>query len=536
MNDEDAYERSADLRLLDLSRRSLGVSQTASPWRHAGTSRVDLLAEDEAPARPAGPLLLVHFVARPPSGLIAGARLTLAVAIQNEGADDAVGVVLRIGYGKGIRPLETDAKRDDDALDADAVTALFENGLTMGTIRGGERRTVVATAIIEPGIGPVLVEADVRAASAPIIAASPIALERAVPAGQPAAARPLPAPTSVTTAPVVIPDAAPIAPPLESTESPFYELEPEEAMVFEAADAAISSAARVPPLASVVEVATPTPIVKPIPPVEAPTPALPAALVAPAPVAPAPVAPGLVAPALVAPAPVVSPVAVEPAVRTASPIAPTAPVAAQAPSPERPLVLARTIDRARLDAIGGMFASSGVGMLAHFLLANLIAAGRSPDESDPFGLATFIEEQTTVLNRLWVAKRLRKSMDVAEMPARIEPLAPLSRERIASAGSLVASIAGPERDFVNSAIARGSLTFLRARQIALILQPTAVSDGERAVPVPALVEYAKRAQNLMTKYALRAATKTPDEALATVDPVLDGYAKDVLAYLETIAR
>jgi len=183
-----------------------------------------------------------------------------------------------------------------------------------------------------------------------------------------------------------------------------------------------------------------------------------------------------------------------------------------------------------------MFASSGVGMLAHFLLANLIAAGRSPDESDPFGLATFIEDQTTVLNRLWVAKRLRRSMEVSDAPVRIEPLAPLSRERIASAGSLVAIIAAPERDFVNKAIARGSLPFLRARQIALILQPTAVSDGERAIPVPALVEYAKRAQNLMTKYALRAATKTPDEALAAVDPVLDGYAKDVLAYLETIAR
>lgn len=530
MNDEDAYERSADLRLLDLSRRSLGVSQTASPWRHAGTSGVDRLAEDEDPARPAGALLLVHFVARPPSGLIAGARLTLAVAIQNEGADDALGVVLRIGYGQGCRPLETDAKRDDDALDADAVTALFENGLAMGTIRGGERRTVVATAIIEPGIGPVLIEADVRAASAPIIAASPIALERAAPAGQRAAARPSPAPTSVATAPVVIPDAAPIAPPLETTESPFYELEPEEAMVFEAADAAISSAAPVAPFASVVEVATPTRIVKPIPPLEAPAPALPADRVTPATVTPATVTPAPVTLAPVTPAPV------EPLIRTAPPIAPAPPVAAQSPSPERPLVLARTIDRGRLDAIGGMFASSGVGMLAHFLLANLIAAGRSPDESDPFGLATFIEEQTTVLNRLWVAKRLRKSIDVAEVPVRIEPLAPLSRERIASAGSLVANIAGPERDFVNSAIARGSLTFLRARQIALILQPTAVSDGERAVPVPALVEYAKRAQNLMTKYALRAATKTPDEALETVDPVLDGYAKDVLAYLETVAR
>ena len=482
MNDDNAYERSADLRLLDLSRRSLGVSQTASSWRHTGTSRVDLLAEDEAPARPAGPLLLVHFVAQPPTGLIAGARLTLAVAIQNEGADDAVGVVLRIGYGQGCRPLDTDAKCDDDPLDADAVEALFENGLAMGTIQGGGRRTVVATAIIETGLGPILVEADVRAASVPIIAASPIALERAAPAGQRA------------TATVLIPDAAPVAPLLESTESPFYELESEEAMVFEAVDAAISTAAPVAPVAFVA-----------------------------------------------APAAVVPPVAPKPAVITESPLAdppaaPSAPVVAQASSPERPLVLVRTIDRGRLDAIGGMFASSGVGMLAHFLLANLIAAGRSPDESDPFGVAAFIEEQTTVLNRLWVAKRLRKSMDVAEGPVRLEPLAPLSRERIASAGSLVASIAGPERDFVNSAIARGSLTFLRARQIALILQPTGVSDGERVVPVPALVEYAKRAQNLMTRYALRAATKTPDEALATVDPVLDGYAKDVLAYLETIAR
>jgi len=264
-------------------------------------------------------------------------------------------------------------------------------------------------------------------------------------------------------------------------------------LVFEAVDAAISTAA---------------PILPTTPAVGAPT-------------SPAP-------PVVTAPVILVAPVA--------SPPLAEAPPVAQAPVPERPLVLVRTIDRARLSAVSGMFASAGVGMLAHFLLANLIAAGRSPDESDPFGLAAFVEQQSIILNRLWVAKRLRKPMDVADAPVRIEPLAPLSRERIASAGSLIASIAGPERDFVNKAIARGSLPFLRARQIALILQPTAVSDGEGSTPVPALVEYAKRAQNLMTKYALRAATKTPDEALATVDPVLDGYAKDVLAYLETIAR
>lgn len=502
MNNENAYERSADLRLLDLSRRSLGVSQTASPWRHTGTSRVDLLAEDEAPARPAGALLLVHFVARPSSGLIAGARITLAVAIQNEGADDAAGVVLRMGYGQGCRPLESDAKRDDDVLDADEVEALFGNGLAVGTIPGGARRTVVATALVEPGIGAVLVEADVRATSAPVIAASPIALERSTPAGQRVATQaaltqsvPTQSESAKTPAPaIVIPDAAPVAPPIQVGESPFYELEAEEAMVFEAVDAAISTSAPIVAAAPAAPIKTPPPV------------------------------------------PAAASTAVKGPARVDRPIAPAAPVAASAPSAERPLVLVRTIDRARLDTIAGMFASSGVGMLAHFLLANLIAAGRSPDESDPFGLAAFIEEQTTVLNRLWVAKRLRKSMDVADAPARIEPLAPLLRERIAFAGSLVASIAATERDFVNKAIARGSLPFLRARQIALILQPTAVSDGERAVPVPALVEYAKRAQNLMTKYALRAATKTPDEALATVDPVLDGYAKDVLAYLETIAR
>ena len=490
MSDENAYERSADLRLLDLSRRSLGVSQTASPWRHTGTSRVDPLAVDETPARPAGALLLVHFVARPAAGLIAGARVTLAIAIQNEGADEAAGVVLRIGYGTGCHPLETGAKLDDDTLEAGAAEALFGSGLPLGTILGGGRLTVVATALVESGLGPVLVEADVRASSAPIIAASPIALERAMPGGPRPVLRGEPAKTA---APSVMPDASPLAPPIESIESPFYELEAEEAMVFEAVDAAISTAA---------------PILPTTPAVGAPTSPAPTVVTAP----------------VILVAPVASPPFAE------------APPVAQAPVPERPLVLVRTIDRARLSAVSGMFASAGVGMLAHFLLANLIAAGRSPDESDPFGLAAFVEQQSIILNRLWVAKRLRKPMDVADAPVRIEPLAPLSRERIASAGSLIASIAGPERDFVNKAIARGSLPFLRARQIALILQPTAVSDGEGSTPVPALVEYAKRAQNLMTKYALRAATKTPDEALATVDPVLDGYAKDVLAYLETIAR
>ena len=483
MKEDAAYERSADRRLLDLSRRALGVAeQPSSPWRHSGRSPIDLLAEDSVGARPPGALLKVHFVVRPSTDLIAGARVTLAVAVENEGADEARAVVARIGYGSAVRPLPGDAKLDETALDDGAVDDLFGAGLGLGTIPGGERRTIVATALVDAGLDPIILEANVRSADAPIIAAAPVALQRG-------AARPMPTPhvpPAIATPSFPDPrDAAPLAPEAAAIETPFYELEPEESLVFEAADAALSTAA---PL----DVPT-SPMRQPIP--EAAS----------------------------------SPVIQAPAAM---------PIAAPPPEPEeaRALVLVRRIDRARLEAIRSMFASAGVGMLAHFLLANLIAAGQSPDESDPFGLARFIDEQTTVLNRLWVAKRLRKPMEVSDSNVALEPLAPLLRERTAPEGSLVVRISGPQRAFVNSAIASGALPFLRARQIALVLQATAVVENGAVVAVPALVEYAKLAQNMMTKYALRAATKTPDEALATVDPVLDGYAKDVLTYLDTIAQ
>ena len=471
MNDEVDYERSADMRLVELSRQSMGAAPAAaSPWRHTAVSRVDLLAKDDVPAQPVGALLKVHFVARPAVGLIPGARVTFAISIENEGGEPAPDLVARIGYGQGCSPLFDDAKLDDEELDHAAIEALFGGGLALGELASRVRRTVIATARIDAGLDAIVVEADIRAVGVPILTAPPIALGRgklgstAVPS-----ARVESTPAHVTT-----------PAPEPSAETPFYELEPEESIVFEAADAALSTAA---------------PVVPP--------------------------------PALAAP--IASPPIAVPAAVVLVPALPEPPA-------DPPLVLVRRIDRARLDAVSGMFASAGVGMLPHFLLANLIAAGQSPDESDPFGLGRFIDEQTTVLNRLWVAKRLRKPMDVSESIVRVEPLAPLSRVRTGAEGVLVARLAEPEREFVNTAIARGSVPFLRARQIALILQATAIVENGDVVLVPALIEYAKRAQNLMTKYALRAATKTPDEALATVDPVLDGYAKDVLTYLDTIAR
>ena len=534
MKPEDDFERSADLRLLELSRDAIGATRAApSGWRHREMSRVDLLAEDEEPARPAGALLNVHFVARPAAGLIPGAQVTLAIAIDNDGDGAAENVSLRIGYDASLAPTSAGSRIDDDEMPEADVDALFGAGVDLGTIAPRERRTAIILVGIRPGVGPIVVEAVVRTGNAPVLAAPPLALERAGTAAAPVARITSPAIAAPSSAPTIQED----VPHADETETPFYELDAQEEIVYEAADAALSTAAPIlkptaeltPQAAeSVAPILNDEPIalvtIEPIVTVSVE----PIVAVSVEPVASVPAAEAVVTP-LPSPAALLTAEA-KPKSNARDQI-PAKPLGA-----DRKLVLVRRLDRARFDAVSAMFRSAGVGMLAHFLLANMLAAGNSPDESDPFGLARFLDEQTVVLNRLWVAKRLRKPMEVRENPVNVASIAPLPRERTGQSGALVASVGELERTFINNAVESGSITFLRARQITMMLQATGVVEDGLTVPVSSLVEYAKRAQNLMTKYALRAATKGPDEALATVDPVLDGYAKDVLMYLEKIVR
>ena len=501
MRPEDDFERSADLRLLELSRDAIGATRAApSGWRHREMSRVDLLSEDEEPARPTGALLNVHFVARPTVGLIPGAQVTLAIAIDNDGDGAAENVSLRIGYDASLTPTSAGARIDDDEMPEADVDALFGAGVDLGTIAPRGRRTAIILVGIRPGVGPIVVEAVVRTGNAPVLAAPPIALERAGAATASAPRITLPAIAAPSSAPTILED----VPHADEAETPFYELDAQEEIVYEAADAALSSAA---------------PILEPVVPKPAPV-----------------ISPAAPTPRVASRESIVEsrPDVVEPLIAAPAPIA--APTPSGSPVVERQLVLIRRLDRARLEAVSAMFRNAGVGMLAHFLLANMLAAGNSPDESDPFGLARFLDEQTIVLNRLWVAKRLRKPMEVRENAVNVASIGPLPRERTGANGALVASVGALERTFINNVVESGSIPFLRARQITMMLQSTGIVEDGITVPVPSLVEYAKRAQSLMTKYALRAATKGPDEALATVDPVLDGYAKDVLTYLEKIVR
>lgn len=534
MKPEDDFERSADLRLLELSRAAIGATRAApSGWRHREMSRVDLLAEDEEPARPAGALLNVHFVARPAAGLIPGAQVTLAIAIDNDGDGAAENVSLRIGYDASLAPTSAGSRIDDDEMPEAEVDALFGAGVDLGTIAPRGRRTAIILVGIRPGVGPIVVEAVVRTGNAPVLAAPPLALERAGTAAAPAARITSPAIAAPSSAPTIQED----VPHADETETPFYELDAQEEIVYEAADAALSTAAPIlkptaeltPQAAeSVAPILNDEPIAlvtsEPIVTVSVE----PIVIVSVEPVASVPAAEAVVTPL---PSTAALPAAEAKPKSNARNQIPAKPLGA-----DRQLVLVRQLDRARFDAVSAMFRSAGVGMLAHFLLANMLAAGNSPDESDPFGLARFLDEQTVVLNRLWVAKRLRKPMEVRENPVNVASIAPLPRERTGQNGALVASVGELERTFINNAVESGSITFLRARQITMMLQATGVVEDGLTVPVSSLVEYAKRAQNLMTKYALRAATKGPDEALATVDPVLDGYAKDVLMYLEKIVR
>jgi hypothetical protein len=248
---DERFEVSADMRLLDLQRKSLGL---ASPEKPAWTSRggLDLphAADEPAPPAPGGAVLSAQVDAAPRTGLIPGALVTLTLALANGGDAEAPGVrvSLPLPLSASFRAgtLEIDGRRADDE-DADA---LFGEGLALGAVPAGSRRTLVVRVLVERGTDDLIFAPHVSAAAGAVVGPGALRLRRGA-------------------APAV-----PVEP-----ERPFYE--PDEAEDAEPLDLPA------PPSVTVVQPAEMPPVLPPPPPVAiAPPPAVPQQP-APAPNAPA---------------------------------------------------------------------------------------------------------------------------------------------------------------------------------------------------------------------------------------------------------
>ena len=237
MNREPDFESSADMRLLELQRSSLGL---IAPERVAWETRyaVDSAPGIETPEAPtpAGAILAVTLTATPPGEVIPGTVVTYALSVVNDGAAPATGVTAAVPLPGSVAYRLGSFQIDGRPADDNAADQLFGSGLALGTVAPGSRGTLLWKVGVRMGTKPLLVIPHVRANNAPIIGGGPLLVERkgttTAFAGELAAAdRALFEPKPLI--PVEI----------AAEELPIYELDAEETIVYEAADAALSSAA-----------------------------------------------------------------------------------------------------------------------------------------------------------------------------------------------------------------------------------------------------------------------------------------------------
>jgi uncharacterized repeat protein (TIGR01451 family) len=492
MND-DRFERSADMRLMDLQRTRIGAPAPRLDWERLGGALPHASGapvEDEPAQR--GALLSATLDAQPRSGLIPGAQVTASIAIVNDGTDAVAGIraVLPLPAGLRFAPgsLRIDAAERDDESAADLLGA----GIALAPLGPGERRTVVLRFAVERGLDDVTLLPHVRADDGTGITG-------------PRGLRLTRGPTRVLES-------------LAAPERPFYELDDEEAALeAEAHDDA----------APVFAVVQPSEHFEPVlpPPPEPPMPEPPV------------MEPPAMEPPVSEPAPEPEPEA-EP-VAVAAALAPSGPQAVGNGS----FVLEVTLDRSRVASLRGLFAGKPLGMLAHYLVLNALAVRRPlAGDGDTAALTAFLEHQERLLSRALITTRLGKTIAPESVAAPLPPFPPDLPERDGSfalapapagALTLVRVFRPSEVAFIARTLGNGSAhPFLRAAQFFVGLAPgdAAHDDADaRARVAAALLTYATQAAASISRIFLRAKLSRSVALFRESDPELDAAGGAALA-------
>ncbi|MDE2482975.1 MAG: hypothetical protein KGN02_12400 [bacterium] len=495
MNLDPDFELSADMRLLELQRAALGL---APPNRTAWQSRAladnaGIAPSEEPVPQQRSAVLAVELTATPSGGVIPGAVVTLALSVANDGAAPARGTIVAVPVpgGAAFRPgsFVMDGRDGGD----DAAEHFFGSGLPIGELAAGTRRTFVWKLGVRLGTKPLLLAPVVRAEGAGVVGARALAVSRKeTPSALFAAEIERADPALYTPKPLI-----PVAIPAD--ELPIYELDAEEEIVFEAADAALSSAA-------------PPPAPKPAPP---------------PPPAPEP-----------APAAIVEP----------EPVVEREPIVAPVPIPEPPreaVVLYGRFDRATLAFFERTFnGSKPPTILSHCIFASALACATPAAGDDAIGLKAHLAAQSQILHRAQLHERLGKKEPIAEyageLLAALERIAPapvVDAVPAADALALVAEIEEPTRAVLAKiAEDRARWDFVKARQLTLALQAQRVAgrprdDAAAAALENALRVYAQTSMTVLQKLFVRLRIDRTTGVLFQNEAQLDAAARALVAAL-----
>ena len=500
---KDPFEASADMRLLSWQRAALGIEEPSVNRWTSDTSleMAGALVEDGTPAL-AGAAITMMTSASPVKGLIPGALVTLSIALHNEGT-------ARVAELAVVAPIPGSAMLRAGTLTVDQAArgeheaeALTGAGLRLRGLDPGQRATIAFKIEVRAGTEPLVFAPSVRAPGASIVAGRPtLVLERAHgPAG--AFGRAV---------------SASLNAPEGGAERPFYELDDEEALTYEAAGAAMAAPEK--------------PVLRPefrIPEMTVPAPE-------PAPAQP-PAAPAA------------------PAKRRAKAKARktrTEPAKPPQPAPlGEGVAMAGSIDRSTLALVGRLIGGKGLGLLPHYVFANALAC-RTP-AAGALDLAGYFSAENARLQRALVQRRLNRPLDPAEFGADIPSISALrGSARAVLAGeiplparalSLYTILTGADLDFLErTAGPLDATSFLRARQYCIGLLPHAVASGPGApaesaqhAAATALHDYAAVLKGHVSRLFVRIKLAPQTSLLGDDDAEADAAARRLVGALEPL--
>jgi uncharacterized repeat protein (TIGR01451 family) len=465
---EPEFEESADMRLVDLQRAALGVSAPErSNWESAGhTEGSSLQAEPVQPLRSA--VVAVEITAAPPGEVIPGAIVTLAMSVANEGAAPATNVRVCAPLPGGATYRHGSFVRDGRPLLDDAADEFFGPGTLIETLAPKSRATFVWKVGVRLGNKPLVIAPTVTAEETAVVGAQPAIISRK------------PDSSSGFAAEVLRLDPALYDRPSDE-ELPIYELDEEEILEHEAAQAALSEyqPGIAPPL-------------QPVPPPSQPEPA-------PPPDQPAPVPePGEPEPEPYVPEPPSQPPDVEPA-------------AEQHVAVREAVVLYGRLDRPSVAYFERIFTGGKPPtLLNHFILGGALACTRSFEGDDVAGLKAHMDAQGQLLQRIVLHEKIGKKEPIAEyagkMLAGIDQFAPAPVPPSAPPQDSNVILLEVELETPTLAVLRkmqdesARWDFTKARQLTLALQA-------RTIVANAPFDRVEAAENALRAYAQTAATQ-----------------------------
>ncbi|MBV9271866.1 MAG: hypothetical protein JO165_12285, partial [Candidatus Eremiobacteraeota bacterium] len=222
MRREPDFDDSADMRLVELQRASLGITAPTRHWE----SRVQAegsTVEAERIEKSASAVLAADVTATPGDGVIAGAVVTLTLSLANEGVLPAHDVHICVpipgeaSYRSGS--LVHDGRAEDDRF----AEILFSDGIRIANLAAGSRATFIWKISVRNGSEALIITPSVHSADAAIVGGRAVRIGRKQVGHTPFAAE-------VTQASI---------PAADETALPFYELDAEEELEHIAVNAAI---------------------------------------------------------------------------------------------------------------------------------------------------------------------------------------------------------------------------------------------------------------------------------------------------------